>query len=240
MESLSLSLYIIFGANFLLAAWLFIKAANYSRSVLVIITLWTILQSAVGLAGFYSDSHTMTGRFPLLVLPPLIFMVSLFVTAKGKAFIDGLNIRILTILHIIRIPVEIVLFFLFVHHAIPKAMTFEGTNFDILSGLSAPLIYYFGVLKKKPGKPVLIAWNIACVLLLLNVATNAVLSLPARFHQFGYEQPDIALGYFPFLLLPSCLVPLVLFSNLAAIRLIISLPPQSSNRPSRNTTTICL
>jgi len=72
------------------------------------------------------------------------------------------------------------------------------------------------------AKPVLIAWNIACILLLLNVATNAVLSLPARFHQFGYEQPDIALGYFPFLLLPSCLVPLVLFSNLAAIRKLIT------------------
>jgi hypothetical protein len=222
MEALSPAVYIIFGANFLLAAWLFIKAANYSRSVVVMLTIWTILQSALGLSGFYSDSHTMTGRFPLLVLPPLIFLVSLFVTKKGKTFIDGLNIRTLTILHIIRIPVEIVLFLLFVHHAVPKAMTFEGTNFDIFSGLSAPLIDYFGFSKKKLGKPVLIAWNIVCILLLLNVVTNAALSLPARFQQFGFEQPNIAIGYFPFLLLPSCLVPLVLFSNLAAIRKLVT------------------
>jgi hypothetical protein len=97
-------------------------------------------------------------------------------------------------------------------------MTFEGANFDILSGLSAPLIYYFGFVEKRLGKPVLIAWNIVCILLLLNVVRIAALSLPARFHQFGFEQPNIAVGYFPFLLLPSCLVPLVLFSNLAAIR----------------------
>jgi hypothetical protein len=218
MQSLSLPVYILFIANFLLAAWLFMKAANYSRPVVVIITLWTILQSAVGISGFYNDIHTMTGRFPLLALPPLIFMLSLFITPKGKAFIDGLDIRTLTIFHLIRIPVEIVLYLLFVHHAVPKAMTFEGANFDILSGLSAPLVYYFGFLKKKLGKPVLVVWNIACILLLINVVTNAMLSLPARFHQFGFEQPDIALGYFPFLLLPSCLVPLVLFSNLAAIR----------------------
>jgi hypothetical protein len=222
MENLSPSVYIIFCADFLLAAWLFIKAANYSRSLVVIITLWAMLQSAAGLSGFYSDIHTMAGRFPLLVLPSLIFLLTLFLTTKGKAFIDGLNIRTLTIFHIIRIPVEIVLFFLFVHHAVPEAMTFEGTNFDIFSGLSAPLICYFGFLKEKLGKPVLVAWNIACILLLLNVATNALLSLPARFYQFGFEQPDIALGYFPFLLLPACLVPMALFSNLAAIRQLIT------------------
>ena len=218
MLGLSPSIYIIFGADFLLAAWLFMKAAHYARPVLVIITLWTILQSAAGLAGFYSDMNTITGRFPLLAFPPLIFLLFLFVTRKGKTFIDSLSISGLTLFHIIRIPVEIVLFLLFVHHAIPKAMTFEGANFDILSGLTAPLVYYFAFVKKRLGKPVLIAWNIVCILLLLNVVRNAALSLPARFHQFGFEQPNIAVGYFPFLLLPSCLVPLVLFSNLAAIR----------------------
>jgi len=220
MQNLSPSIYIIFGADFLLAVWLFMKAANYNyaRPVLAIITLWTILQSAVGLSGFYSDIHTMTGRFPLLAFPPLIFLLALFIAPKGKAFIDGFNIGTLTLFHIIRIPVEIVLFFLFAHHAIPKAMTFEGANFDIFSGLTAPLIYYFGFVKKQLGKPILVAWNIACILLLLNVVRIAALSLPARFHQFGFEQPNIAVGYFPFLLLPSCLVPLVLFSNLAAIR----------------------
>lgn len=218
MQNLSPSVYIIFGADFLLAIWLFMKAAHYARPVLVIITLWTILQSAAGLANFYSDIHTMTGRFPLLAFPPLIFLLVLFATPKGRAFIDGLSISGLTIFHLIRIPVEIVLFFLFVHHAVPKAMTFEGANFDIFSGLSAPLVYYFGFVKKRLGKPVLIAWNIICILLLLNVVRIAALSLPERFHQFGFEQPNIAVGYFPFLLLPSCLVPLVLFSNLAAIR----------------------
>jgi len=218
MENLSPFVYILFGANFLLAAWLFTKAAHYSRPLLVIMALWILFQSVLGLSRFYSDIQTMSKRFPLLLLPPLILLISLFITTRGKAFIDGLNIRALTIFHIIRIPVEICLFLLFVHHSVPKAMTFEGRNFDILSGLSAPFIYYFGFVKKKIGKPVLLAWNIACILLLLNVGINAFLSLPARFQQFGFEQPNIALGYYPFVLLPSCLVPMALFSNLAAIR----------------------
>lgn len=54
-----------------------------------------------------------------------------------------------TILHTIRIGVEIVLYGLFFYKAVPGLMTFEGRNMDIISGLSAPLVYYFGYKKVK-------------------------------------------------------------------------------------------
>lgn len=216
MENLPVYVYLTFGTTVLAAVWLFYVAANYSRFFLVSISTWILLQSVLGSTGFYNDPAS--ARFPLLLLPPLIFFVSRFFTNQGKLFIDSLDIKTLTIFHVIRIPVELVLFWLFVHKSIPEAMTFEGRNFDILSGLSAPLIYYVGFVKKSLSKSVLIAWNIACLALLLNVVVAAILSLPVRFQQFGFEQPSIALGYFPFVLLPACLVPLAIFSNLAAIR----------------------
>jgi hypothetical protein len=114
-----------------------------------------------------------------------------------------------------------VLFWLYANHAVPEAMTFNGRNFDILSGLSAPFIYYFGFVKKTLGRKAILAWNLICLALLLNVVSSAVLSLPARFEQFGFEQPNIALGYFPFVLLPAVLVPLVILSTAAAIRQLI-------------------
>jgi hypothetical protein len=143
------------------------------------------------------------------------------VTRKGKAFVDSLDLKTLTIFHIVRIPVELVLFWLFLHHTIPAAVTFKGRNFDILSGLSAPFIYYFGFVKNKLSDRILIAWNCACLALLLFVVANAVLALPGRFEQLGFEQPNIALGYFPFILLPACVVPLAMFSNFAALRQLI-------------------
>jgi hypothetical protein len=96
-------------------------------------------------------------------------------------------------------------------------MTFEGSNFDILSGLSAPIVYYFGFVKKGLNRGMLIAWNIICLLLLINASRLAVLSMP-NFGLIGAEQPDIALGQFPFILLPAVIVPLVLFAHLASIR----------------------
>jgi hypothetical protein len=222
METLPWYVYLIFCATLLLAAWLFFKATHHSKIFAVIAGSWVLVQSIVGIRGFYSDPVTMTARYTFLILPPVITLVFLFVSGIGRTFIDGLNLKTLTIFHIIRVPVEITLFLLFAHKSIPHAMTFEGRNFDILSGLSAPFIYYFYFINKKIGRWGLITWNLICVLLLLNVVSIAALSLPGRFVQFGFERPNLALGFFPFLLLPTFLVPMVLLTNFSAVRQLIT------------------
>ena len=118
----------------------------------------------------------------------------------------------------VRIPVEIVLFLLYVNKAIPKLMSFEGRNFDILAGLTAPLVFYFVFISKQFSRKLFLAWNIICLGLLVNIVINAVLSAPFPFQQFGFEQPNIAILYFPFVWLPCCVVPLVLLSHLSVIR----------------------
>lgn len=221
MEHIPWYVHVLFIVTVLLSIWLFIKAARYSKVTIILILGWAIFQTILGLSGFYSDSSSLTSRFPLLVVLPVVFLASLFFKAQGKAFIDGLDLKGLTIFHVIRISVEITLLFLFLGKAIPEAMTFEGRNFDIFSGLSAPLVYYFGFVKKSIGNTVMIIWNAICILLLLSVVTSAVFSLPERYQQFGFEQPNIAVGFFPFLLLPALLVPLALFCNAATIRQLI-------------------
>jgi hypothetical protein len=97
-------------------------------------------------------------------------------------------------------------------------MTFEGRNFDILCGLTAPFIYYFGYVKPVLSKKILLAWNVICLLLLANIAIIAVLSAPLPIQQLAFDQPDIALLYFPFVWLPCFVVPVVLFAHLTTIR----------------------
>ncbi|MDZ7899624.1 MAG: hypothetical protein U5N85_16585 [Arcicella sp.] len=102
-----------------------------------------IFQGIVGLSGFYTKTDGFPPRFLLVIAPAILLIVYLFNSAKGKQFIDNLSIEKLTILHIIRVPVEIVLFWLFLQKTIPQLMTFEGRNFDILAGITAPIVYYF-------------------------------------------------------------------------------------------------
>lgn len=221
MQHLPVYVPVTFILTLLVTIWLFSKAARYSKALIAVVGLVVVVQSSLGFAGFYRDSDSATTRFPLLVAPSMLLLFSLFILPKGRVFIDSLDVKILTILHTIRIGVELVLFWLFINHAVPKAMTFEGRNLDILSGLTAPAVYYFGFVKRKLGRKAMIVWNIACIILLLNVVSAAFLSLPGRFENFGFEQPLIAVGYFPYLLLPSVLVPLVLFSNAVSIRQLI-------------------
>jgi hypothetical protein len=218
MQNLPAYIGIVFGLTTLLSVAFFYKASNNSKTTLVILLCWLILQAAVGLTGFYTVTDTIPPRFLLMVLPPFLLILLLFATSKGRRYIDSLNPASLTLLHTIRIPVEITLFWLFVHRAVPELMTFEGRNFDILSGLSAPFIYYFGFIKKRIHRTIILIWNFICLGLLLNIVANAVLSAPFPFQQFAFEQPNIAVLYFPFNWLPSCVVPLVMLSHLAAIR----------------------
>ncbi len=207
---------------FVLSTWitvfLFCMAAQNSKTILLILTAWLILQGIISLTGFYKITNSFPPRLPLLVLPPLITIIVLFLTAKGKQFIDRLDIRILTVLHTVRIPVEFVLLWLFFQKVIPKIMTFEGRNFDILAGISAPFIFYFGFYKKRISRGVMLFWNFVCILLLLNIVTIAILSAPFPFQKFAFDQPNIAVLYFPYVWLPSCIMPIVLFSHLATIR----------------------
>jgi hypothetical protein len=100
-------------------------------------------------------------------------------------------------------------------------MTFEGGNLDILSGLSAPFIFYFGYVRPVISRKWLLAWNIACLLLLVNIVSRAVLSAPFVFQRFGFGQPNVALFYFPFSWLPGFVVPAVLLAQLMNLRKLI-------------------
>lgn len=218
MENLPAYISTIFGLTTLLTVWFFYKATNYSKTTLFILLGWLALQAFIVRSGFYTVTDVLPPRFILMVLPPVLFIIVLFVIPRGRRFIDGLDAKTLTLLHTVRIPVELVLYWLFLNRAVPELMTFEGRNFDILSGLTAPLVYYFGYVKKTMGRNLILVWNFICLALLINIVVNAALSAPFPFQQFAFEQPNIAVLHFPFNWLPCCVVPLVLFSHLAAIR----------------------
>lgn len=120
-------------------------------------------------------------------------------------------------MHTIRIPVEIVLFYIYTEGLIPVEMTFEGYNYDIISGLSAPVMYYLVFVTERIGKRGLLIWNIVCLGLLLNILTIAVLSANTPFQRMAFDQPNIGVAYFPFVWLPAVIVPVVFYSHLASI-----------------------
>lgn len=188
-----------------------------AKIFLFLLSFWLIFQMILGLGEFYLKTDIIPPRILFAgVFPALLLIISYFTFAR-KSFIEKLPLKTLTILHIIRIPVEIVLLWLFQKKLIPEIMTFEGRNFDILSGLTAPVIVWLGFRNGKINRPVLIIWNILALGLLFNIVITAILSFPFPFQQFAFDQPNRAVLYFPFVWLPTVVVPIVLFSHLISL-----------------------
>jgi hypothetical protein len=227
MDNIPVIVSVIFILTTLLTAYLFYVAANKSDVVLFIMISWLILQGATGYSGFYINTQSVPPRFLFLVLPPLLLIFILMGFRKGKNFIDGLDLKSLTLLQVVRIPVELVLFMLFTYGTIPELMTFEGRNFDILAGITAPIVYYYGFINKRLSNRSILTWNVICLILLLNIIINAVLSAPFPFQKFAFDQPNIAVFYFPYVWLPGFIVSIVFISHIVSIRQLIKIKDKS-------------
>jgi hypothetical protein len=206
----------------LLTLYFFGRASHWHRRSTVIVLIWMLLIGILALAGFFTVRDAMPPRPMLLLGPPVLLIAFLFLTRAGRQYLDGLDQSMLTLLHSVRIPVELTLFGLFTYGAVPQLMTFEGENPDILSGVTALLVFWFGYHKKLLPRWALIAWNIAGLLLLFNIVGRAVLAIPTPFQRLAFDQPNIGVLYFPFVWLPCLIVPLVLFAHLATLRQLLN------------------
>lgn len=209
-----------------LTFYLFFKALSkttiFSKAkILAVFIVWLTLQGVLGYTGFYTENLlSLPPRFAFNIVPTIVLMVVLFNTKKGKAFIDQLDLVDLTWVSIVRIPVEIGLLLLAIHKVVPIGMTFEGWNFDIWSGITAPVIAYFFA-RGELSRPKLLLWNIIALTLVLTVVGQAILAVPTPFQQLSFDQPNIGVLYFPFNWLPAFIVPAVFFCHFVSIRQLI-------------------
>jgi hypothetical protein len=189
---------------------------NFPLILAVTLVLLMIVHAVLAARGFYLVTSTVPPRFPLAPMPTIIILLAFFIIFAKKSFTTP-ALKALTFLHVVRIPVEIVLLWLYQNGLVPQLMTFEGRNFDILSGLTAPLVAWLAFRGGKTNRPLLIVWNLAALGLLFNILTNAILSLPAPFQQFAFDQPNRGVLYFPFIWLPAIIVPVVFVSHLISL-----------------------
>ncbi|MCB0763729.1 MAG: hypothetical protein KDB84_03420 [Flavobacteriales bacterium] len=182
--------------------------------------LGAVVLSAVhwlaAVTGIYSDATSVPPPQLALLAPVVVLLVALLLTHNGRAWMAGLPLFALTAIHVLRVPVELVLHDAYEAGLVPQDMTYSGHNFDILSGISAVLLLVW-MRRGSPGRGVLIAWNLCCLVLLAIIVITAVLSLPSGIQRMNFEQPNVLVTTTPWVLLPALLVPAVLFAHVAAL-----------------------
>ncbi|MEO0506233.1 MAG: hypothetical protein AAF090_08785 [Bacteroidota bacterium] len=189
------------------------------------IVLWCIGHSVLALNGFYQITDSIPPRFGLVLVPSALLIVYGLLPKQQDWLLEKRNMVISTFLHIVRVPVEIVLLGLFLNQMIPELMTFEGRNFDIVMGITAPIIGFL-LLKKRISKKALLVWNIVGLFLVTFILVNGILSAELPFQQFAFDQPNRGISYFPYVLLPATIVPIVIWTHLSDILILLKKQPE--------------
>jgi hypothetical protein len=212
---------IVFIATTLLAVVLFLLAVRgivRKLAVLLVILIWAALHGWVAWSGYYADVTNFPPEFVKFGVMPVMILMALYFAFAPKRFVDNLSLRALTLVHIVRIPVEIVLYLLAAASTIPEIMTFTGRNYDILTGIFSPIVFFLGFKRGKPRPWVLAFYNVGGLILLANIVVIAVLTTPLTGRQRMEVYPmNKAVLYFPYIWLPTVIVPIVMFSHLSSL-----------------------
>jgi hypothetical protein len=217
----------------LLTLVIFYKANGKPTKLLIVIAVYATLQSVLAYYDFYKAYNSFPPRLIFVVLPFIAMLIYGLLPRQVNSIIKTRNLVTSTYLHSIRILVELILYHLFLQKMVPELMTFQGRNFDILTGLTAPIIAFL-YQQKKIGNKLLLIWNFVGLSLVLFILINAILSAETPLQQFAFEQPNRAVLYFPFILLPSIIVPIVIYTHLTDILSLLKKLKNENSFPGRN------
>lgn len=188
------------------------------RNTLIIVFCWAGLLTVLSLSGFFVNFSALPPRIGLAVLIPLPIVLIVALSRTGTEWLRRIQPQRLIYWQSFRILVEIVLWVTYMRGLIPVQMSFEGRNFDVLSGLLAIPVGYYCFVRKSWPRWIVVAYNIMGLALLLNVLVISILSMPTPLRYFHNEPASTLMGHFPFIFIPGILVPLAYSLHILSLR----------------------
>ena len=200
--------------------------------VVTLLALWLALAAALALSGLIANWSSPPPRWPLL---PLTAFVIIFLVTRSSAagrVLSNIPPWCLIAAQSFRVLVEGALFALYLEGRAPVQITFEGRNFDILVGLSAPIVAVL-LAKRRIGKAAVVIWNVLGLLVLANTVGTVATSTPGPLHLAWPGAPLTAVAEWPIVWLPAFLMPFAVFLHVSSLRQMRSLPAPVDSRHTR-------
>lgn len=195
-----------------------VSAADARRAVgkvVVVLCAWLAIVAALATAGVLSPT-ARPPRWPLLPVVAFAALVLASRSSLGKRELSAIPPAWPIVAQTFRVGVELGLFALHAGGRAPEQITFEGRNFDIVIGLSAPLVGWL-VATGRIGARAALAWNFFGLAVLANTVVTVATSTPGPLHLGWPGAPFTAITTWPIVWLPAFLMPLAVFFHVVSI-----------------------
>jgi hypothetical protein len=186
---------------------------RYARLFAIGASAWLAFTGVLSASGFFARFDAMPPRFLIVFFPTVLAPLWLARSRIGGLLADRAPLSWLVGFHAFRLPLELVMHQAAAEGTMPPQMAYTGLNFDIITGSTAIVVALLASRGLSP-RWLLAAWNALGSLLLLNIVTIAVASLP-MLRAFGSDAAHVNtwVAYFPFVWLPAALVASALFGH---------------------------
>jgi hypothetical protein len=190
---------------------------NYKIPALAGLAVWLAYGGVIGYTGVMANASTLPPGLFYMLAPIIMLAVFMARSRVGETVALSVPLWLLMGMESFRLVVEVFLHQLWLDGQLPKMLTYQGANFDILIGISAPVVAWLLISRRISNRMALV-WNAIGIAMLANVAVRAVLTSPGPLHFISTEVPNMAIGTFPFTYIPGLMVPLALMLHVLSIR----------------------
>jgi hypothetical protein len=186
-------------------------------TAVLIVAFWLGYLTLLSFTGVLLDLD-MPPKFPILVFLPLVVgMIVFYSRKKNSAILHSIPRAWPIYFQSFRIAVELLILFTFFEGILPQSATFEGMNFDVLMGLSAPFVGMY-VAKHPNSKTIQYVWNALGICMVLFVAFIIASSIyfPTIWNS---DTPIVSMRFLemPYLLLAGYLAPMAIFVHVLSL-----------------------
>jgi hypothetical protein len=193
-----------------------IAARRRALTVLLIAGAWMTMTWVAAASGVLRRWDATPPPFALLVLGVALMAFLIAFSGYGRLLAVGLPLWTLVAVQTFRLPLELAMHAMYERGIMPEQMSYSGRNLDILTGATAIVVAALARGARGP-RWVVAAWNVAGLVLLINVVTIAIVSTP-RFAYFGPDRVNVWVTYPPFVWLPAVMVVAALAGHLLIFR----------------------
>lgn len=186
-------------------------------SVAVGFLIWLGVAALLARSGLLSVWTASPPRWPFLPLSALVTFIVVGLTPEFRRLLVVIPPWQPVALQAFRVGVELAFWRLHSEEVAPIQVTFEGSNFDAIVGLTAPAVAA-GIALGRIGPRLTIAWNLFGLAMLFNAIGIVATSTPGPLHRNWPGEPFTAIATWPVVWIPALLAPVGIALHVISIR----------------------